>query len=87
MKGATAKLEGGSVEPFPSELFVIKAKVSVMFKNVEIAHGGGAGVSAIEDFGSLDMEGSTVAGNTGIGIHVESGRNGNRSQLDALRRP
>ncbi len=66
-----AKLEGGSVEPFPSELFVVKAGVSVTFKNVGIGHGGGSGVSAIEDFGTLDIESSAVAGNTGAGVHVE----------------
>ncbi len=70
---ATAKLDGGAVEPVPSELFLIQAKVSVTFKHVEITHGGGAGVSAIDDFGTLDLESSTVAGDTGVGVHVESG--------------
>jgi hypothetical protein len=68
-----AKIEGSAVEPFPSELFEIDPSVSVEFKNLEIAHGGGPGVTAIGDFGSLDVESSTIAGNTGVGVLVEPG--------------
>jgi len=69
----TAKLEGGAVEPFPSSLFVLEANAKVTFKNVEIAHAGGAGAPAIDDFGTLGIESSTVAGNVGVGVHVELG--------------
>ncbi len=70
----TAKLDGGDVEPFPSEFFVVEAGVSVTFKDVEITHGGGSGdVPTIEDLGSLGVESSTVAGNTGDGVVVQRG--------------
>ncbi len=68
-----AKLEGGAVEPFPSELFAINASVSVTFKDVGIGHGGGPGVPAINDFGTLEVISSAIAGNTGPGIHTEPG--------------
>ena len=39
-----AKLEGGSVVPFPSELMVISPRVSVILKNLEEGTGGGGGL-------------------------------------------
>src|SRR5277367_2521344 len=69
--GETAVLGGGSVEPPFSELFVIAEKVSVTFKDVVINHGGGHGNPSIDDSGTLDIESSLVAGNSGAGIHVE----------------
>ena len=69
----TAKLDGGAVLPFPSELFVVQGGVSVTFKNVDITHGGGSGTPTIEDFGSLGIESSAVAGNTGAGVVVQPG--------------
>jgi hypothetical protein len=73
VEGAAAGLEGSSVEPFPSELFVVKKGVSVTFKNVEISHAGGAGAPVIKDSGVLDIESSAVLGNVGNSITVESG--------------
>jgi len=71
-----AKLEGGAVEPTFAELVVIKPSVSVTFKNIEVSTGGGSGNPAIDDFGTLDIENSTIAGNNGAGVHVESGGTG-----------
>jgi hypothetical protein len=71
IKGSTAKLEGTAVVPFPSEVVVVDAKVSVTFKNVEVAHGGGSGAPAMDDFGTLGIEASTIAGNTGVGGHLD----------------
>ena len=68
-----AKLEGTSVTPFPSELFVINTGVSVTFKRVAISTAGGSGVPAVDDFGTLTVESSLVAGNNGPGVHVEPG--------------
>jgi hypothetical protein len=68
-----ARLEGSSVEPFPSELFVIEAGVSVTFKNVEIGTGGGVGIPSVVDNGTLALEGSTVAGNKGTGVIEKTG--------------
>jgi hypothetical protein len=67
------KFNGGSVQPFPSELFEIGAGVSVALHNVTVTTGGGSGVPAISDFGSLEVEGSTIAGNNGAGVDVQSG--------------
>ena len=69
VKIESAKLEGTAVEPFPSELFVIASKASVEFKNVVVTHGD----PGIVDQGTLDVESSTVGGNVGTGIIVESG--------------
>jgi hypothetical protein len=66
-------LNGGSVQPFPSELFEIGAGVSVALRNVTVTTGGGSGVVAIGDFGNLEIEDSTIAGNNGAGVHVEVG--------------
>src|SRR5262249_9195962 len=68
-----AKLAGTAVEPFPSELFVIEAGVSVTFKKVEITGGGGLGVPAVLNRGTLGLEASTVSGDRGAGILQNSG--------------
>jgi hypothetical protein len=65
-----ATIGGGAVEPFPSEIFNIKSGVSVVFKNVQATT---AGTDAINDFGSVEVESSTVGGNSGPGILVENG--------------
>jgi hypothetical protein len=67
-----ARLTGSSVEPFPSELLVVKAGVSVNIKDVVLTIGGGLGVPAIVDSGSLTLEASTVSGNKGPQVIVES---------------
>jgi sugar lactone lactonase YvrE len=72
VKLEAAKLEGGAVEPFPSELFSVNAGVSVQFKNVVVTHGGGSVVPAISDQGSVDIESSTL-GNSGASVLVGSG--------------
>jgi hypothetical protein len=69
VKLEAAKLEGSAIEPTGAELFVVKTGVSVEFKDVVISHGGGE-EQAIEDSGSLLVEGSTIAGNVGTGINV-----------------
>ena len=79
--GGSAKLSGSSVVPFPSELFVVNAGVSVTFKNVEITGGGGGAVTAVKDSGktatlgggTLTIESSLVSGNIGVGVTVEGG--------------
>ena len=73
----SATLNGSSVtEPhFPGELFVVDKGVSVTFKYVQISHAGGGVVSAIEDLGTLIVEDSTIAGNSGIGVSVATKAN------------
>jgi len=68
-----AKIEGSSVVPFPSELFVVEKGVSVVFKDVEVTTGGGFGVPAIEVSGSLELESALVAGNNGTGVQLDTG--------------
>src|SRR5262249_2781341 len=63
-----AKIAGSGVEPFPSELFVIQNGVSVTFSNLSVAFGGGSGVPAILDAGTLNVEKSTISGNKGVGV-------------------
>src|SRR5262245_13403540 len=68
-----AKLEGSFVVPFPKELLVISAGASLIVKNVFESTGGGGGLPAIDNFGSLEIQNSTIAGNNGTGITVETG--------------
>jgi hypothetical protein len=71
--GTGAKFNGGSAQPFPSELFEINSGVSVVLRNVTVTTGGGSGVVAISDFGNLEIENSTIAGNNGAGVDVQAG--------------
>src|SRR5262249_57954821 len=64
----TAAFNGGGVEPFPSEIFNIKSGVSVIFKDVQATT---AATEAINDFGNVEVDSSTVGGNSGPGILVE----------------
>jgi len=81
LEGPNTKLEGSNVQPYPSELFVVSPGVSVIFKYVEISHAGGGVAPAISDAsktgtstgGTVTIENSLVAGNTGPGVLVESG--------------
>jgi hypothetical protein len=69
-----AKLNGGSVTPFPSDLLLVEAHAKLTLWNVELTTGGGEGTAAaLDDFGALDLESSTVAGNNGPGLLVQPG--------------
>ena len=69
-----AKLSGGSVSPFPSDLLLVEANGKLTLSNVELTTAGGEGsAAAIDDFGSVDLESSTVAGNSGPGLLVQVG--------------
>ena len=72
----SAKIDGADAknkEGENAELLVINPGVTAVFKNVEIAHGGGPGVQAIADSGTLTIEQSTVAGNNGDQVIVAPG--------------
>ena len=71
VRGETAEISGSSVEPFPSQLFIVEKGVSVTLKNVQISVAGGNGVAAIEVFGSLAVESSAIVGNSGDGALVQ----------------
>ncbi len=68
-----AKLNGGSVEPYPAETLEIGAAASVTLHDLTITTGGGPGVTAISDFGSLTVEDVLIAGNNGAGMDVQVG--------------
>jgi len=72
-----AKISGLSVNPVSgtslSELFIVKEKVSLAVKHLVVTGGGGEGNSGIEDFGSLNVENSTISGNVGTQINVHGG--------------
>jgi hypothetical protein len=67
-----ARLQGGSVEPFPSAVLVVAAHARLTVWNLELSVGGGGSSPAIDDFGALDLESSMLAGNKGPGVLVES---------------
>ena len=66
-----AKLDGGAVSPYPSDLLAVNAHAKVTLWNLELTTGGGGGSAAIDDFGGVDLESSTVAGNNGPGLLVQ----------------
>jgi hypothetical protein len=68
-----AKLAGSAVVPFPSDLFVVEAHATLTLWNVELTGGGGDGYAGIDDYGAVDLEGSTVAGDIGPGLLVQRG--------------
>jgi len=68
-----AKLAGSAVAPFPSDLLLVEAHAKLTLWNVELTAGGGDGSAAIDDYGALDLESSTVAGNDGPGLWVQPG--------------
>jgi hypothetical protein len=69
-----AKVDGGAVGPFPSDLLVVEAHSKVTLRNLELTTAAGPGSgAAIDDFGVLDIESSTLAGNNGPGLRVQPG--------------
>jgi hypothetical protein len=71
-----AKISGASVTPTPpteQELLTVSAGVSLAVKHVVVTGGGSASNSAVEDQGSLNVENSTIDGNTGTQINVHGG--------------
>lgn len=72
--GPPAKLDGGAVSPSGSDLIVAEARSRLTLSDVEVTGGGAAGSgAAIDVFGALDLESSTVAGNSGAGVLVQRG--------------
>ncbi len=75
--GPEAKLEGGDVQPVAGasekELITVNAGVSVMIEHLVVTTGGNSSNAAIEDFGTLRLEDSTISGNTGNGVVVQPG--------------
>jgi len=71
------KISGTNVVAAPptseQELFTASAGVSLALKHVVVTGGGGGGSSAIEDLGNLNVENSTIDGNTGTQINVHGG--------------
>ena len=73
IEGTTAEgvIDGGNIESEHPELLIIGEGVSAKFRDIVISHAGAGVSAAIEDFGALDVEGSTIAG-TGPGITVQA---------------
>jgi hypothetical protein len=72
--GRGARIDGGAVEPYPSDLLLVEAHAHLTLSNVQLTTGGGgAFAAAIDDLGAADLENSTVEGNDGPGLEVESG--------------
>ncbi len=85
-----AKISGSNVVPIGAsehELITVPIGVSLAVKHVVVTGGGSASNSAIEDYGSLDVENSTIDGNVGTQIKRSWRRGGQSHQLDAGRRP
>jgi hypothetical protein len=72
--GRGARLDGGAVEPYPSDLLLVEPHARLTLSNVQLTTGGGgAFAAAIDDLGVVDVESSTIEGNDGPGLEVESG--------------
>jgi hypothetical protein len=68
-----AKLAGSAVEPFPSDLILVRAHAKLTLMNLELTTAGGEGSAAVDDFGDVDLGSSTAAGNSGPGLLVQPG--------------
>ncbi len=71
-----AKISGSNVVPVGAsehELITVPIGVSLTVKHVVVTGGGSASNSAIEDYGSLNVENATIDGNTGTQINVHGG--------------
>jgi streptogramin lyase len=68
-----AELEGGAVEPFPSSILTVESGVSAALNKVSVATGGGLTTPAIEDSGTLTLEGDAISGNNYTGVLVPAG--------------
>ncbi|HEV7944045.1 MAG TPA: HYR domain-containing protein [Solirubrobacteraceae bacterium] len=68
-----AKLNGGSVEPYPTETLEVGAGTAVTLHDLTVTTGGGPGVTAVSDFGNLTVEDVLIAGNNGAGMDVQVG--------------
>src|SRR5271155_1521532 len=66
-----ARLDGSEVAPFPSDLLIVQTHAKLTLSNLELFSAGGEGLPAVEDYGTLDIENSTVANNLGAGVLVE----------------
>jgi hypothetical protein len=77
VNGPEAKMEGAHVQTVTGvsekELITVKPGVSVTMEHLVITTGGTSFNATIEDFGTLDVETSTISGNTGNGVIVHSG--------------
>ena len=68
-----AELAGSAAEPAPASAFNVEANGRLTLVDVELTASGGASTPAIDDFGALDLENSTVAGNEGTGLLIQPG--------------
>jgi len=70
--GPGARVDGGSIQPFPSDLLRVEAHAKLTLWNLQLSTGGGEGLAgAVNDFGEVDIESSAVAGSEGPGVIVE----------------
>jgi uncharacterized membrane protein YgcG len=68
------KIVGSAVTPAGSNLFVVSADAQATFVNLTVTTAGAVGGDAALDvLGALDLENSTLAGNDGPDLTVESG--------------
>jgi hypothetical protein len=68
-----ALLDGGNEEVEHPEVLVVGEGVSLSMKDIVVQHGGSGASSAVEDLGSLVVEGVTLGGNRGAGLIVQPG--------------
>jgi hypothetical protein len=68
-----ALIDGANEEAEHPELLVIGEGVTAAIKNVVVQHAGSGAASALEDLGTLTIEGSTLGGNRGPGLIVQPG--------------
>jgi hypothetical protein len=66
-----AMIGGDSVAPYPSDLLLVERHGKLTLWNVELYGADGEGAAALDDYGSVDVESSALAGNTGIGMWVQ----------------
>src|SRR5271166_4964126 len=68
-------IDGSNEEAEHPEVLLIGEGVTAAVKNVVVQHAGSGAASAVEDLGTLFVEGSTLGGNRGPGLIVQPGAN------------
>jgi len=68
-----ARLDGGSVEPYPAPLLSVARGANVTLRDVLASTGGGGAQGAVEVLGSARIEASAIIGSNGPGLTVADG--------------
>jgi hypothetical protein len=68
-----ARLDGGSVEPYPSAALLVARGADVTLRNLLVSTGGGPAVGAVQVLGDAHIASAAIVGSNGPGLTVADG--------------